>query len=142
MSEEPISKQAAERRPGTGRTKRRRQSPPRDKTIDFRLTQQEYAALREAANRSHWALRAFVAHTVLSEVKGTRKPEHAELRALLEELMQVGGEIRQLGVTLDQVAAELHPGELTQQLGADAQACARLVDKVDRVADAICRRLP
>ncbi|MEV4252208.1 hypothetical protein AB0J52_03450 [Spirillospora sp. NPDC049652] len=142
MPEERHSKQPPRRRRGTNQNRRRHQSPRRDKKITFSLSQQEYAALRDAASRSHLAVGAFVAHAALAEANGTRRPDQAELRMLLEELMHVGGQVRRLGVNLNQAVAALHSGELTQQLGAYAHACARAVVKLDRTADEICRRLP
>ncbi len=142
MPEQRTSEQTPKRRRGADQNRRRPQSPPRDKKITIKLSQQEYADVREAAHRPHWAVRAFVAHTVMSEAKGIRQPGHAELRVLLEELMHVGGQVRQLSVNLNQAITELGSGELTQQLAAHAHACAQVVDKVDRVADEICRHLP
>ncbi|MFC4906910.1 plasmid mobilization protein [Actinomadura gamaensis] len=142
LPQERLPQQAPKRRHGTDQNRRRHQSPRRDKKITFSLSRQEYAVLRDAARRSHLAVGAFVAHAALAEATGAGRADHAELRALLGELMQAGGQVRRLGVNLNQAVAALHSGELAQQLGAYAHACARAVDKLDRTADEICRRLP
>nr|WP_026416377.1 hypothetical protein [Actinomadura oligospora] len=95
-----------------------------------------------AAKREHLALGAYVAQAALAQAADVPRADHSLLRELLKELMQARSQVRRLGVNLNQSVAALHSGELTNQLGAYAQACARTVDKLDRTADEVCQRLP
>ncbi|MEV5574477.1 hypothetical protein AB0L06_30965 [Spirillospora sp. NPDC052269] len=97
--------------------------------------------LDTAAKREHLALGAYVAQAALAQASGVPSADQSLLRELLKELMQARSQVRRLGVNLNQSVAALHSGELTEQLGAYARACARTVDKLDRTADEVCRRL-
>ncbi|MCP2337951.1 hypothetical protein [Actinomadura rupiterrae] len=106
------------------------------------LSDAEHAVLISAAERDHLALGAYVARAALAHASGEPSTDHLLLRELLKELVQARGQVRRLGVNLNQSVAALYSGELTEQLAAYARACARTVDKLDQAADEICRRLP
>lgn len=135
------------KREATRRNRRAHQSPRRSRSVLAYLSDEEHAVLETAAEREHLALGAYVAQAALAQAtlaqaSGVSRADQSLLRELLRELMQARSQVRRLGVNLNQSVAALHSGELTEQLGAYARACAQTVNKLDRTADEVCRRLP
>ncbi|GAA1579339.1 hypothetical protein GCM10009678_72530 [Actinomadura kijaniata] len=142
MSDDEFHKKATGKRRPTDRNRRRHLTPRRRKLVSLSFSDEEYAVLTAAARRERLATGAYIARAALAASRETPQQGQTELRELLSELMRASGQARRLGVNLNQAVAALHAGELTEQLRAYAQACARTVDKLDAAADEVCRRLP
>ncbi|WP_026413271.1 plasmid mobilization protein [Actinomadura oligospora] len=144
MSEHGASKheRAPKRRPGTDRNRRGLRSPRRSKRLNITLSEPESEIIRDGSSRSNLSMAAFVARAALAEARGARDPAHAELRAALSELMRVGERVRRLAEALDRASTAPRSDGPAQWPGSCARSCARLVDRLDRLAEEICRRLP
>ncbi|MEV5571772.1 hypothetical protein AB0L06_17105 [Spirillospora sp. NPDC052269] len=138
----PKHEQVPKRRPGTDRNRRGLQSPRRSKRLNITLSEPESEIIREGSSRSNLSMAAFVARAALAEAKGLRDPAHAERRAALREFMRAGERVRRLGEALDRASATTCSDDPARRLDACARSCTRLVDRLDRLADEICRRLP
>src|SRR5882724_11198974 len=91
------------------RSRRSRQMAPRDRTVRFGLSQDEFAELEEATARAGRARGAFAAEAVLAAARG-ESPTAADdqLRDLLAELTYAAGLYHRAGVNLNQAVARLH----------------------------------
>ncbi|WP_242882685.1 plasmid mobilization relaxosome protein MobC [Actinomadura litoris] len=63
-------------------------------------------------------------------------------REVLATVMHAAGQVRRIGVNLNQVAAALNSGEVSPQLRWYVEAAARSVRNLDGLADELRRRLP
>lgn len=126
--------------------KRRRRShlpSPRDRLLKVRLSEQEYGLLSAAAQREGLANGAYAAQMVLAAARNINAPQHAVLRELLAALMHAAGQVRRIGVNLNQAVAATHStGELSAVLGLYAETAHRTIRRLDDIADEIRRRLP
>jgi hypothetical protein len=98
-------------------SRRARQQPGRPFRVHFSLTEQEFAALEDAAGRAGLARGAFAAQVVLTHVQGNGTGPEAPDREALRELVRAAGLVRRIGVNLNQAVAKLNatgqrPGDL------------------------------
>ncbi|MDL4770697.1 hypothetical protein [Actinomadura xylanilytica] len=105
------------------------------------MSDEEYAIVSAAAEREYLANGAYAALVVLAAARGSARPEHAVLRELLASVMHASGQVRRIGVNLNQSVAALHSGELSARLEWYASAAARSVAKLDDLADEVRARL-
>jgi hypothetical protein len=110
--------------------------------VRISLSDDEYQVVATAAAGERLATGAFAAQAVLSVATGRFRPEYALLRETLASVMQAAGQVRRIGVALDQAAASLNAGEPSARLRRYAEAAAQAVRKLDDLADDICQRLP
>ncbi|MBO2447095.1 hypothetical protein J4573_08345 [Actinomadura barringtoniae] len=106
------------------------------------MSEEEYGVLSAAAEKEHLANGAFAAQVAMAAARGAARPEYALLRESLTAVMHSAGQVRRIGINLNQAVAALHSGELPEQLRWYAQACARTVGKLDDLADELRIRLP
>lgn len=90
-------------RRGTGQNRRSPASARREKRINISLTLEEHEVVQAAARRSGQTGATFIARVALAEARGVHDPLHAELRALLKELMCAGQQVRSLKSRFDTV---------------------------------------
>jgi hypothetical protein len=100
--------------------------------------------LIENAAREHGqALATFAARSMLAQASGLSSAEHLALRQLLLGLMQTGGQVRKVGVLLNQAVTVLNAtGIAPQELLEHTAAVAHTAHYVDQVAAAVHARLP
>jgi hypothetical protein len=124
------------------RNRRSNQEPARRRVVKVLLSEEEYALLEAAAGRERLALGAYTAQAMLAVARSIDRPEYAMLRELLGVLMHASGQVRRIGVNLNQAVAALNSGELSDLLSMYAAAAYRTVLKLDEVADDVRIRLP
>ena len=131
-------------RGGQGR-RRARQPVPRTRVVEFTLTDEEYAALVDAAGRAGMARRAYAATVVLdAAANGTTINANGEdpLELVLIELMRGAGLVRRIAVNLNQAVAKLTAtGQPTGDLPRYAVGSLRHADNIDAVADVVRQAL-
>lgn len=118
--------------------RRERQAVPRSRVVKFVLTEQEYADFRQAAERLGLAQGAYAAQATLAAARMANPPMPDPLREALVELMRASGQVRRIGVNLNQAVAGLNatgvdPGNLVPY----AAACLRAVQRLDGIAEAV-----
>ncbi|MEU8803277.1 hypothetical protein [Spirillospora sp. NPDC048819] len=129
-------------RKATTRNRRAHRTPRRDRALFVALSDDEHALLVAAAGRERLATGAWAAQVLLAAARDVERPEYVELREALAALMHAVGQVRRIGVNLNQAVAALHSGEPPPQLRWYAEAAARTVGKLDDLADELRRRLP
>jgi hypothetical protein len=103
--------------------------------VKFRLSEDEYAVVTEAARREGWACGAFAAHAALAAARGAPLALTGEVRGALQELMKTGRRVEKVGVNLNQAVAKLNAtGQRSDDLGPIAAYCARVVTHLDEAA--------
>ncbi|KAA9380077.1 MobC family plasmid mobilization relaxosome protein [Microbispora cellulosiformans] len=120
------------------RQRRQRQAVPRPHVVKFVLTEEEYADFRTAAQRLGLAHGAYAAEAALAAARMVNPPMPDPLREALIELMHAAGQVRRIGVNLNQAVAALNatgtdPGNLVPY----AAACLRSVQRLDGIAEAV-----
>ncbi|GAA1287762.1 hypothetical protein Psi02_70340 [Planotetraspora silvatica] len=98
--------------------------------VKFVLTEQEYADFRAAAERLGLAQGAYAAVASLAAARMANPPMPDPLRKALIELMQASGQVRRIGVNLNQAVAALNatgadPGNLLPYAFAGAASRSR-----------------
>ena len=125
------------------RRRRSRQGVPRPRTVQFSLSEEEFAEVSEAAARSGLARGAFAAEATLATARGTQARVWSPLRAALAELMAAAGLVRRAGTNLNQAVARLNAtGERGEDLVPAAQFCARVIRRLDEAAEQVRRSIP
>lgn len=129
-------------RGGQGR-RRARQPVPRTRTVEFTLTDQEYAMLAEAARQAGMARRAYAATAVLdAAANGTTTIGQDPLELVLIELMGAAGLVRRIAANINQAVAKLNAtGQSAGDLPRYAVGSMRRADHIDAVADAVRKAL-
>jgi hypothetical protein len=129
------------RRRGQG-ARRARQQPGRSRRVHFSLTEQEFAALEEAAGRTGLARGAFAAQVVLAHVNGSAAGPEAPDREVLRELVRAVGLVRRIGVNLNQAVARLNAtGQRSGDLLLYARESMRRAGHLDEVAEEVRKAL-
>jgi hypothetical protein len=129
-------------RGGQGR-RRARQLVPRTRTVEFTLSDEEYADLVEAARRAGMARRAYAATEVMAAVaNGTTTIGQDPLEQVLIELMGAAGLVRRIATNIGQAVAKLDAtGQPAGELPGYAASSMRRADHIDQVADAVRKAL-
>jgi hypothetical protein len=97
----------------SGRTsagRRSRHATRRPRRVEFTLTEAEYADLRSAAAQAGLAAGAYSAEAALAVARGTTSPADSPLREALGEFVRAAGQVRRIGVNLNQAGARLRDG--------------------------------
>lgn len=127
---------------GMGR-RRSRQRVPRLRTVQFSLSEEEFAELSEAAARSGLARGAFAAEVALAAARGAQARVWSPLRTALAELMAAAGLVRRAGTNLNQAVARLNAtGQRGEDLAPAAQFCERVIRRLDEAAERVRRSIP
>lgn len=139
MSTEGVAKAASGGRSSRKRTHR---EPGRNRAVNVRFDEAEYAAIAAAANRSDLSPTAYVGTAALAAARGTEAPG-APIREALTELMQARTASVRIGVAVNKLAAKaLAGGEVTAgELAGAGEAAARSVARVEAAAATVHRRI-
>jgi hypothetical protein len=125
------------------RRRRSRQGCPRPRTVQFSLSEAEFAEVNGAAARSGLARGAFAAEATLATARGTQARVWSPSRAALAELMAAAGLVRRAGTNLNQAVARLNAtGERGEDLVPAAQFCMRVIRRLDDAAEQLRRSIP
>jgi len=138
----PIDDGAEERGSGRHRSHGR---PSRERRVNLRLSEDEYAALSDAAATAGLTPAGFATEAALAAARGEGMPEHRTLRALLLELMAARTQVRRYGVNVNQAVAQLQatgeaPGWLDRAAGGADRGVARVEAAAGEVAAVLRRR--
>jgi hypothetical protein len=125
------------------RRRRSRQRVPRPRTVQFSLSEEEFAEVSAAAARSGLARGAFAAEAALATARGAQARVWSPLRAALAELMAAAGLVRRVGTNLNQAVARLNAtGERGEDLVPAAEFCTRVIRRLDAAAEQVRRSIP
>jgi len=123
--------------------RRSRQRVPRPRTVQFSLSEEEFAEVSEAAAKSGLALGAFAAEGTLATARGIQARVWSPLRGALAELMAAAGLVRRVGTNLNQAVARLNAtGERAEDLVPAAEFCTRVIRRLDEAAEQVRRSIP
>jgi len=106
------------------RRRRPRQPRPRLRTVRFALSDEELAELDAAAGHAGLARGAYAARAAMRAARGAGPAAGNGgdlLRDALSELIRAAGQVRRIGVNLNQAVARMHA---TGQPAGDLPACA------------------
>jgi hypothetical protein len=110
--------------------------------VHFSLTEQEFAALEDAAGRAGLARGAYAAQVVLAHVNGSGTGPEAPDREALRELVRAAGLVRSIGVNLNQAVAKLNAtGQRSADLLWYARQSMRRVEHLDEAAEQVRKTL-
>ena len=124
------------------RRRQSRQVAPRPRTVQFSLSEEEFAEVSEGAARSGLARGAFAAEAALATARGSQARVWSPLRAALADLM-AAGLVRRAGTNLNQAVARLNAtGERGEDLVPVAQFCTRVIRRLDEAAEQVRRNVP
>jgi hypothetical protein len=122
--------------------RRSRLSNRRCRRVEFSLTNKEFDDLNAAAARAGLARGAYAAEAALSVARGVACQADSPFREALGEFIRAAGLVRRIGVNLNQAVAKLNAtGQRSDDLLPYAAACLRRAERLDAVAEEICRRL-
>lgn len=126
--------------------RRRRQVRPRCRSVRFDLSEAEYAELTAAAQAVGLARGAFAAKATLAAVRGPSAPAGTpsvgDLREVLAETMRASTLVQRAGVNLNQAVAALNAtGEVPGSLVPIAEYCARVIQRLDQLAEELRNRI-
>jgi len=125
------------------RRRRSRRRVPRPRTVQFSLSEEEFAEVSEAAARSGLARGAFAAEAALATARGSQARVWSPLRAALAELIAASGLVRRAGTNLNQAVARLNAtGQRGEDLVPAAQFCTRVIRRLDEAAEQVRRSIP
>ena len=125
------------------RRRRSRQGIPRPRTVQFSLSEEEFAEVSEAAARSGLARGAFAAEATLATARGTQARVWSPLRAALADLMAAAELVRRTGTNLNQAVVRLNAtGERGDDLVPAAQFCTWVIRRLDEAAEQVRRSIP
>lgn len=123
---------------GAQGSRRPRQQARRCYRVEFTLTEQEFAALEDAAGRVRLARGAYAAQVVLAHVNGSGTGPEAPGREALLEMVRAAGLVRKIGVLLNQAVTKLNAtGQRSGDLLACASECMRRVERLDEAAEQV-----
>jgi hypothetical protein len=119
--------------------------PRRDRRVNLRMSEEEYAALARAAGAAGLTPAGFATEAALAAARGGAMPNHGQLRQLLVELMAARTQVRRYGVNINQAVAQLHatgeaPGWLERATAGAERGVARLDAAARDVAGVLRRR--
>jgi hypothetical protein len=123
------------------RGRRRRQSAARRHRVEFSLTDEEFAALCEAAARAGLSRGAYAARAAGGAAPGPQGGEDRQLlRDALAELVRCAGQVRMIGRNLNQAVARLNAtGQASADLVPYAKASIRIAGHLDQAAEQVRR---
>jgi hypothetical protein len=122
--------------------RRSRQQARRCHRVEFSLTNDEFAALEEAARRAGLARGAYAAQAAVAAARGLGSQANPSLREALREFIRASGFVRRVGVNLNQAVAELNAtGQPSGNLLPYAAECLRRAERLDAVAEGIRKAL-
>ncbi len=127
------------------RRRRRRQPSARRHRVEFSLTDEEFAALCEAAGRAGLARGAYAARATLGAVRGGGGGGGGPLlRDAMTALARCEAQVRKIGTNLNQAVAKLNAtgqadGSLARYAAASIRIAGRLAEAAEQVRRAALR---
>lgn len=117
----------------------RRSEEARTRRVTIRFTDDEHAALADAAAQARMAVAAWAGQVLIAEAGASQGP--VPWATDVARVEDAASEARRVGVLLNQAMAALHstgeaPEELDEAVAEARRAAAALADAADRVADA------
>ena len=94
--------------PARPRRRRPRQPVKRPRTIRFALTDEEFTQVVAAADRVGLAKGAFAAQATLAIARSGTTPSESPLHEALGEFIRAAGQVRRIGVNLNQAVAKFN----------------------------------
>jgi len=82
--------------------------PSRERRVNLRLSDEEYATLCAAAGMVGLTAAGFATEAALALARGEGMPEHRVLRSLLTELMAARTQVRRYGVNVNRAVAQFN----------------------------------
>ena len=123
--------------------RRSRQVVSRPRVVQFSLTEEEFAEVSQAAERSGMARGAFAAEAALASAGGAEPKTWSPLREALVEVIAAAGLVRRAGTNLNQAVAKLNAtGQRGEDLLPAAQFCVRAIRRLDETAEHLRRSVP
>jgi hypothetical protein len=138
-----VSEQPAGGPDSVATTARHRQHrfPGRQRAVQVRFSEEEFAAIELAADRAGLTATGYVGAVTLASAGGTAAPTPARTQQALTELMAARAQIRRLGGNVNQAVAALNStGEAPDWLSHAVELTARAVRRVDAAAEQLMRR--
>jgi hypothetical protein len=113
--------------------------------VNLRLSEEEHAALLDAAGVAGLTPAGFAAEAALAAARGEAMPQYRALRSLLVELMAARTQVRRYGVNVNRAVAQLNatgeaPGWLERAAAGADRGVARLDAAAGEVAAVVRRR--
>ncbi|TDD71119.1 hypothetical protein E1298_36175 [Actinomadura rubrisoli] len=106
------------------------------------LSEEEYAAVRAAAERVGMAVSAYAGTATVAMARRVDPPQWSPLTELMGEVMRAAGQARRIGINLNQAVAALHSsGHPTHALEQYARVAATSTQNIDELAEEIRRAL-
>jgi hypothetical protein len=106
--------------------------------VNLRLSDEEHAALVEAADVAGLTPAGFAAEAALAAARAEALPEYRALRSLLVELIAARTQVRRYGVNVNRAVAQLHAtGGASGWLERAAAGADRGVARLDAAAEAV-----
>jgi hypothetical protein len=122
--------------------RRSREQARRSHRVEFSLTNDEFAALEEAARRAGLARGAYSAQAAVAAARGLGSQANPSLREALGEFIRAAGFVRRVGVNLNQAVAKLNAtGQPPGNLLPYAAECLRKAERLDAVAEEVRKAL-
>ena len=110
--------------------------------VEYRLNDEELELLEEAASRSGRARGAHAAELTMAALRGGPAADNAALRETLRELYRAAGQMRRIGVNLNQAVAKLNAtGQRSDDLLPYAAEIIRRAERLDAVAEEVRKAL-
>ncbi len=124
------------------RRRRRREPAPRSQRVTPRFSDGEHELVCAAAAAVGLAVDAWVAEVAVRVARSEVAPLPADWREVLAELIATRGQVRRVGVLLNQIAAHAHAtGSVPEAAGRVAEMADRVVRRLDELTDQAGRRL-
>lgn len=125
------------------RRRTRRPGNTRSCRIAISVDQSEQAELEQAARAEGLTASAFVAQAALAAAQRTIPPATAAFREAVTHLIRATVQVQRVGTNLNQAVAALNAtGQAPGNLIPYAQYAARVIERVEQIAEKIGRQLP
>ncbi|GAA4352022.1 plasmid mobilization protein [Angustibacter luteus] len=113
-------------------------TPGRPRQVKLRYSDDEYAAVVQAAREAGLTPTGYAAEAALAAARGTETPSTAPWRVALLELMDARGQVRRVGVNINQATRAINAtGEAPDWLDWALAMTDRTVDRLDQAAAAV-----
>jgi hypothetical protein len=115
--------------------------PGRQRAVQVRFSEEEFAAIELAAGRAGLTPTGYVGAVTLAAARGTATPAPARTQQALAELIAARAQVRRFGGNVNQAVAALNStGEAPDWLSEAVALTARAVRRVDAAAEQLMRR--
>ncbi len=120
---------------------RSHRSPGRQRAVQVRFDEDEFAAIETAAGRAGLTPTGYVGAAALAAAREVTVPAPARTQQALAELVAARAQLRRFGANVNQAVAALNStGQPPQWLAQAVTLTARAVTRVDEAAEQLMRR--